>query len=60
MEEYFYKCPCCWQQVSILVDKSVEKQSFVEDCELCCRPLQFDIEVKSGKISAFEAKSLDE
>jgi hypothetical protein len=51
MEELFITCPHCWQQVSILVDLSISgRQSFVEDCEVCCNPLAFELEVARGQL----------
>jgi len=55
-EEYFYTCPFCFQSVSILVDKSVTEQSFIEDCEVCCRPTEFSIQITENEISSFTAK----
>lgn len=39
------QCPYCWEHFVLLVDPSVESQEYVEDCEVCCRPIDFDIEV---------------
>ncbi|QPJ66598.1 MAG: CPXCG motif-containing cysteine-rich protein [Candidatus Nitrohelix vancouverensis] len=38
--EHFFVCPCCGEEISILIDLSVGNQSYVEDCEVCCRPLE--------------------
>lgn len=48
MNEVFFQCPYCWEQISVLVDPSVPQQSYIEDCEVCCRPIQFDIQVDEG------------
>lgn len=51
MEELFVTCPHCWEQISILVDISISgRQQFVEDCEVCCNPLDFIVEVESGEV----------
>jgi hypothetical protein len=39
-EEYFFTCPYCWQQISFLLDQSVTNQEYIEDCEVCCRPIE--------------------
>lgn len=41
-------CPFCWETVTILVDTSVEFQQYVEDCEVCCRPMDLTISVTDG------------
>ncbi|WKK83025.1 CPXCG motif-containing cysteine-rich protein [Marivirga arenosa] len=55
MIEQFFQCPHCFQEISMLVDSSISKQSYVEDCEVCCNPLQINLEIEDGEISYFEA-----
>lgn len=51
MEELFVTCPHCWERISILVDLSCSgRQTLVEDCEVCCHPLSFALEVARGRI----------
>ena len=39
-------CPYCGETIEILIDGSVEHQRYIEDCWVCCRPI--DIEVTMG------------
>ena len=39
------QCPYCWESFTILIDGSVELQEYVEDCEICCRPIDFVVGV---------------
>ena len=39
------QCPYCWEAFTLLVDGSVEWQEYTEDCEVCCRPIDFSVEV---------------
>ncbi len=32
-------CPYCGEPVELLVDLSAGAQSYVEDCQVCCRPM---------------------
>lgn len=32
-------CPYCGETINIDVDHSVESQSYVEDCQVCCQPI---------------------
>ncbi len=41
------QCPYCGEQLEILVDCSVPRQSYVEDCEICCRPLNLEVAVET-------------
>ena len=55
IEEYFFTCPYCWQPISVLLDLSVTEQRYVEDCEVCCRPILIRYAVKDKEITVFEA-----
>jgi hypothetical protein len=32
-------CPYCGESVELLVDGTLPEQEYVEDCEICCRPM---------------------
>jgi hypothetical protein len=50
--EVAVQCPYCWQGITLLIDGSVESQEYIEDCEVCCRPIDFIVEVDDeGKTS---------
>jgi hypothetical protein len=58
-EERFFTCPYCWQRISVLLDLSVAEQAYVEDCEVCCRPIQIRYEVDEGEVTVFEANQAE-
>lgn len=56
MTEHFFTCPYCWQRISMLLDLSVSEQRYVEDCEVCCRPIVVSYRVEDGAVVAFDAQ----
>ncbi len=38
-------CPYCGEYISILLDTSVSEQNYVEDCQVCCRPINVALTV---------------
>lgn len=42
MIEHFFQCPYCWEQISMLLEESSEVQNYIEDCEVCCQPIQIE------------------
>jgi len=56
--EYFFTCPHCWQEVSFVLDLSEPKQSYIEDCEVCCNPIQVSFEVSEGEVTFFESQKV--
>jgi transcription elongation factor Elf1 len=56
--EYFFTCPYCWQQISMVLDASEPHQTYVEDCEVCCKPIEVEYTLQDDTISEFEARVL--
>lgn len=60
MEEYFFQCPYCWEEISMLIDLSQKRQSYIEDCETCCNPIQLKIHIENQEITDFEAQNIEQ
>ncbi|MAM85477.1 MAG: CPXCG motif-containing cysteine-rich protein [Acidobacteriota bacterium] len=45
MENRTIACPYCGQQLDVLVDPSIPRQEYVEDCQVCCRPITLQVTV---------------
>jgi transcription elongation factor Elf1 len=49
-----FKCPYCREKISMLLDLSEDgTQTYIEDCEVCCRPIQITFSVDEHKLSGF-------
>ena len=59
MIEHYFDCPHCWENQLKMIDPSIEEQNFIEDCEVCCNPIDFNIELKDGTITSFDAIQID-
>ena len=53
-------CPYCGELFEITVDTSVGRQDYIEDCEVCCRPIQFRIRAGANGLPQIEARREDE
>jgi len=58
LEEHFFACPYCWQQISVLLDLSVSGQAYVEDCEICCNPMSISYQANDAALESFSAEAL--
>ncbi len=58
--ENFFTCPYCWQEISFVLDLSAGEQTYIEDCEVCCRPIKVVFFGANGKLSDFVAETIDE
>lgn len=39
------QCPYCGETITVLVDDSAGAQRYVEDCAVCCRPLEIAVAI---------------
>jgi len=58
MNEHFFQCPYCWEEISMLLDTSVANQTYVEDCEVCCNPIELQVQFNNEELMHFEAAIL--
>jgi transcription elongation factor Elf1 len=55
--EKFFKCPYCFEKISMLLDISVEgEQTYIEDCEVCCQPIQVSYRSEDQKVKRFKGE----
>ena len=45
---HFAQCPYCWQSLEVEVEETAGSLEFVEDCQVCCRPIVFTWRGASG------------
>ena len=50
MHEAEVECPFCGERFSTVVDCSESEQNYVEDCYVCCRPIQFHVVCADGEL----------
>ena len=43
-----------------MVDPSVGNQNFIEDCEVCCNPIDFKISVENNEVVFFSSEQIDQ
>lgn len=58
--EHFFSCPYCGETISMLLDLSVPSQTYIEDCEVCCRPLRIRYETDGEVVLSFEVASVEQ
>ena len=59
IEDHSFTCPWCWQTVTVVLDLSDPAQDYVEDCEVCCRPLRIRVRAEHGELLDFRAEQLE-
>jgi len=53
-------CPYCGERLETRVDLTADEPSYIEDCEVCCRPIEFQLERDpGGALVGLRAQRLD-
>lgn len=60
MFEHYFQCPYCWEEISMLLDPSVTQQTYVEDCEVCCNPIQVSVRFENEELQEFRAEDIEQ
>ena len=60
LQENTISCPYCGELITILVDGSVEEQQYIEDCQVCCRPINIRVTVSADGSCQIDAMDENE
>src|SRR6267142_495715 len=56
--EHSFACPHCGEEISMVLDLSVRRQTYLEDCEVCCNPIEISYTVSDEELAEFSARTL--
>ncbi len=59
--EHFFTCPYCWEQISMILESDEEEgsTSYIEDCEVCCRPIELNFKLDGELALYFNARKME-
>lgn len=60
VSEQSVSCPYCGEAITLLIDDSLPEQNYVEDCQVCCRPIVLDVSVDVDGDISVQARSENE
>jgi hypothetical protein len=53
-------CPYCGERLESRVDLTAEEPAYIEDCAVCCRPIEFQVERDGdGALVALGVRRID-
>jgi hypothetical protein len=47
LTEQIVDCPYCGEAIEVLIDDQEAGDQYIEDCQVCCRPIIFSVAVDS-------------
>lgn len=59
-EEIFFMCPYCWQRISMIFEKNQVMLDYIEDCEVCCRPISINYKPRESTEGEVDVSRLDD
>ena len=60
LETIEVQCPYCWEPLELGIDPSVAEQDYIEDCEVCCRPMRIRVSNAGGESPQMEVQREDD
>jgi transcription elongation factor Elf1 len=57
--EHTFTCPYCGEEISMVLDLSVSRHTYIEDCEVCCNPVEISYTVQEDTLGSFSAQTLE-
>lgn len=55
-EMHTIECPYCGEPFEMRVDLSAGTSNYIEDCRVCCQPIELDVEIDpAGRLVRLEA-----
>lgn len=59
-DEVEIDCPYCGERIVLLVDGSAGNQDYVEDCQVCCRPINLFVTIDEDGLPQVNVRREDE
>lgn len=47
LTEQIVSCPYCGEAIEVLIDHQEAGHQYIEDCQVCCKPIIFNVSVDS-------------
>jgi transcription elongation factor Elf1 len=52
IEERDVQCPYCGETIGVVLDLTAGDQQYIEDCAVCCQPIEFTVRVDAANGTA--------
>ena len=49
-KEVKFQCPYCFENISMVFETLYGKKSYIEDCEVCCSPIEVAYRVENDEV----------
>ena len=49
LDSAWINCPYCGEPLEVAVDCSAGDQDYIEDCQICCRPIELQLRISGDQ-----------
>ena len=56
LEPAHVSCPYCGELLEIVIDSSASHQEYIEDCQVCCKPITLRIRMSAEGEPSIDAR----
>ena len=60
LHSYDVECPYCGELIYLVLDTSAGAQRYIEDCQVCCRPITVDMDVDADGDAVVRVQAEDD
>tara|TARA_R110000787_G_scaffold255250_1_gene360559 strand:- start:362 stop:559 length:198 start_codon:yes stop_codon:yes gene_type:complete len=60
LAEQIVWCPYCGEAIEVLIDHQEAGDQYIEDCQVCCRPIIFDVAVDAAGLLSVTVRDENE
>ena len=57
LSEHAIYCPYCGESIDVLIDSTDAFEEYIEDCQVCCRPITFKVSQSNNGETSVEVFS---
>lgn len=50
LQTHNLNCPYCGETIQIVIDCSISEQEYIDDCQVCCRPISIFITIEGDAV----------
>ena len=58
--EHTFMCPYCGSQIHMILERFYPHQTYIEDCEVCCNPIEITYKFEGENLQLFKAESIEQ
>ena len=60
LDTHHIQCPYCGESIQLVIDCTIPDQAYIEDCFVCCRPINVSVIINENNLPHITVKNENE